>query len=381
MDIRLHPLSDPARLEADWQALQGRADHGFFTSWAWVGTWLRHLPAGVDVQVLEARDGGEIQGLGLLTRGRARVFKALSVPCWRLMNTGVTEVDDLVVEYNDVLVARHQGQPLRQAMLQALVQHSGMARLELSHATPALAEAAAQLPRAICRQPTDITCHAVDLQAVRDAGDAGYLSLLSANTRAQTRRSLNAYAKLGALRCDVAADAQQGLAWLDELKALHTATWDERGEASSFAHSAFADRFHRDLLGQHLASGGTQLLRLSAGGHTLGFLYTFVCQGQVLYYQSGFRYGLLPKHDKPGVACHVLAVEHYARQGLREYNFMGGQYRYKASLATHSDTLQTLVLFPRLSLSHADAGLRQLKRSWQGVRPPAHTPAPPAQGA
>jgi CelD/BcsL family acetyltransferase involved in cellulose biosynthesis len=365
MDISLTRLTDRDQLGQLWRALQSRADHTFFTSWAWMGNWLAQLPANMEVHLLRADLGEHNVGLGLLVKGRSRVLRFLPMTCWRLHNTGDALIDDLVIEYNDFLVDRAYAGRVRKAMLAHLFQVQRIQRLEISRADPAVRDALEGLPASVTAQQSHMDCHIVDLEAVRAASATGYLGLLSSNTRSQIRRSLNAYAKLGPLAIDVANDVDQGLAFFDALKTLHAQTWLDRGEASSFASCSIADSFHRQLIQVQLPGGQVQLLRVRAGDQTLGYLYNFVYGGQVLYYQSGFHYGLLDKLDKPGMVCHALAVQHHADQGLREYNLTAGSYRYKASLATHSETLTTCNLYRQFSLSSLEQWLRRLRHRLQ----------------
>jgi hypothetical protein len=43
-DVALVPIDDVASIESIWRDVVARADHSFFLSWPWIGTWLRHLP-------------------------------------------------------------------------------------------------------------------------------------------------------------------------------------------------------------------------------------------------------------------------------------------------------------------------------------------------
>ena len=52
------------------------------------------------------------------------------------------------------------------------------------------------------------------------------------------------------------------------------------------------------------------MLRITAGGRIIGYLYNFVHAGHVYNYQSGFAYEDDPV-VKPGFVSHYLAIEHY----------------------------------------------------------------------
>jgi CelD/BcsL family acetyltransferase involved in cellulose biosynthesis len=174
-----------------------------------------------------------------------------------------------------------------------------------------------------------VPCPIVDLAKVREAGD--YTKMLGGSTRSQIRRSRKLYGARGKLVLEVAASPAQALAFFDELVELHRRAWSDRGGPGAFL--PFVHTFHRRLIERRHAAGEVQLLRARAGDTTIGCLYNFVWQGNVLFYQSGLAYEADHKL-KPGLVCHALAIEHDARAGHHWYDFLAGQSRYKQSLST-----------------------------------------------
>jgi len=51
---------------------------------------------------------------------------------------------------------------------------------------------------------------------------------------------------------------------------------------------------------------------------------------------------------RPGLVCHLLAIEHYRRAGMRRYDFLGGDARYKRSFANGEIALLWLDIRRRL---------------------------------
>ena len=92
-------------LEADWTTLA--AAHGVspFSSWAWVSTWLRNLPADVSPRVFRARDPHGVLALGVIVsapeRGIGRLFGRRSL---LLQETGDPMLDEITIEYAGLLV-------------------------------------------------------------------------------------------------------------------------------------------------------------------------------------------------------------------------------------------------------------------------------------
>jgi len=178
----------------------------------------------------------------------------------------------------------------------------------------------------------------VDLDAVRKAGEE-YLDSLSSNTRYQIRRSIRRYTeRFGPPEHRVAESAAERLHWLDDLVALHEAHWRDQGSSGAFTDGRL--EFHRSLIRAATSRADDDELRvdisrLRFGSTTIGLLYHLVFRGRVSFYQSGLDYADDPRL-KPGLVSHAFAIHHFAEQGLREYDFLGGEtdpVRYKRSLA------------------------------------------------
>jgi CelD/BcsL family acetyltransferase involved in cellulose biosynthesis len=203
-----------------------------------------------------------------------------------------------------------------------------------------------------CVRTDQSPAYLVDLDAVRGAG-GNYLSLLSANTRSQIKRSAKDYGG-GTPVMAAAATAAVADAWLAEMAALNTGrhadnAWDDAG------FRAFA----RALALAGLRNGEVELLRFTLDGALLGLLLNFRYRGRAMNYQSAFAAPLTAK-AKPGLMCHAAAVTHYAASGDTLYSLLAGKDRYKQSLATGEEQLEwwTLERFsPRLE---AEALLRRL---------------------
>jgi CelD/BcsL family acetyltransferase involved in cellulose biosynthesis len=89
-------------------------------------------------------------------------------------------------------------------------------------------------------------------------------------------------------------------------------------------------------------------------------LYNFIEAGKVSYYQSGLVYRDDPRL-KPGLVAHALTIQRAADAGLREYDLLAGDYRYKRSLATASRDLVWLRLERGNLKTRTIAALRALR--------------------
>ena len=328
--ISVLPVADPAALAGDWRALEGRAEVSFFQSWSWVGC--RVAARFPRPWLLRAEAGGETVALALCNRAGGALW---------LGEAGDAGEDAVYVEHNGPLLAR-EAAALLPACLGALLRPrlclSGVGADQLAAAR---AVGAVRLRRT-SRAPF------VDFSAL-GAGEDAFLGSLSANARAQLRRSDRAYASAGPIEVARAATLAEALSFLDALAGLHQATWRARGRPGAFANPAFG-AFHRELLARALPRGEVELLRVAAGGRAIGYLYNFRHRGRVLAYQSGFDYAAAPAHGKPGLTCHHAAIALARREGAGAYDFLAGEDRYKTSLSNAATELFWLEAARRWSL-------------------------------
>lgn len=334
--ITLEAVRDFAAVEAAWRDLESRAAPSFFQSWTWVGCLAEErFP---DPVLLRAERGGRIVGLALLNRTGGRMGERL----W-LGESGDAALDAVYVEHNGPLLARDAADllgPCLHALLAAPVAPRARApwlgrRVRLAGvdaAVRAAAEAAG-----VVRLRHDAVAPSIDFTRLAP-GPEGFLAALSANTRAQLRRSDRAFAAAGPIAARRAETPDEVDAFLGELAALHQARWQARGKPGAFANPAFV-RFHRALLARALPRGEAVLLRVTAGPALIGLLYNVRLGGREAAYQSGFDYAAAPAHGKPGLSCHHAAIARARAEGIVEYDFLAGADRYKTSFANRATSL------------------------------------------
>jgi CelD/BcsL family acetyltransferase involved in cellulose biosynthesis len=140
----------------------------------------------------------------------------------------------------------------------------------------------------------------------------------------------------------VAQDVRQALAWFDGLKRLHTAQWQARGQRGAFANPRW-ESFHRALIHNRFDKGEVQLLKVANAAGELGYVYSHLWRKRVYMQQTGFS---LPADNrlKPGYVAHALAIQHNLENGMRLYDFMHGDARYKRTLSNRSERLYWAVI-------------------------------------
>jgi CelD/BcsL family acetyltransferase involved in cellulose biosynthesis len=306
-----------------WRALEAEAgDHSFFQSWTWVGCLAAERYD--DPVLLRATEGGRVVGLGLFNRRDGRLH---------LAESGRSELDAPFTEHNAPLVAGADGRAVLEAVMAAAWRVPGARQLVLGGVPDAVLHAAGGIGYRLREEPAPF----VDLDAVRRGGQP-WIETLSANTRYQIRRSARVFGRLGPVRLDRAERIEEARDWLEALARLHGESWRRRGQPGAFANP-FSRRFHQELVERATPRGELDLLRLSAGGTAIGYLYNFRLGGRVYAYQSGLDPARAEGHGKPGLTCHAMAVERAIAAGERVYDFLAGAARYKLSLSNASEPL------------------------------------------
>jgi Acetyltransferase (GNAT) domain len=349
--------AESPRAGAYWRELEEAAAPPYFLSWGFLKSWLaclapEHRP---ELAVWFRRERPVAASL----LGRVRVRRHGFVTSReRLLNgSGLARFDEVTIEHNQLLRADGDDWSLAE-LVEALPEDWDEIVL------PALACEA--FPGCKLGEPLDdhvirierrAPAPFVDLALVRAAPE-GYASLLGSNTRAQIRRARRG---LGPIEVELARDEAQALEIFDELERLHQRSWQARRLPGAFADPWFSE-FHRHLIHARMRHGEVQLLRVRARGKTIGCLYNLVSRGRVLFYQSGFA----PFDDprlKPGYVCHAEAVELNARAGHDLYDLLGGDARYKRSLATGETWLVWARVQRPLARFRAEERLRRWKRA------------------
>lgn len=346
LQVALERIDAVDALAHDWRRLEAVADGSPFLSWHWVSAWLRMLPSQVQPLLFSARDAGGVVAFGLLIEvaetGVKRMFGNCSL---HLQETGDPELDEITIEYAGLLVRSGQETRAYAALLELV--NARFPSLRALHASGSIHGhwISDALPEGLSAYDlhADMSCY-VDLDQVQALG-GDYLKALSKSTRAGLRRTERAYAELGALEIEIAVDPGQALQWLDGLRELHTRYWEAKGEGGSFA-SAFFGEFHRELVREGTQAGFTQLMRITAGEHIVGYLYHLVWNDHVYFYSSGFDYGLAVAENRPGYLAQLLAIRRYAALGMRAYDFMAGESRYKRMMSTHARPMHNIRISP-----------------------------------
>lgn len=324
--FNLEPFTSLDALEVEWKRFDASAGHSFFSTWSWIGTWLRMLPWDFTPQLLMAERDKETIAAAVLVPRREKLGFSV-VHQFHFNSTGEPEYDCLTTEHNDFAGTTEGQVELWQAFLEWFAARSrvdeliipGVEQQNVSVALPAR-----KLLKTIRNVP------AFRVSNLPSIAETGIDTLLSRNSRQRLRRSMRDYLEQGPLRIDEASTVETALAYFDELKVFHIHSWERRGRPHAFRYPFF-ERFHRELIKVGLPKGEIQLLKISAGGRAIGYLYNFRRCKRIYAYQSGFEFSAA--HLRPGYVSHALAMRSNAERGEQVYDFLGGDNPLKRSFA------------------------------------------------
>lgn len=334
---RVHPKVDLEAWEALYRASSARSA---FLSTPWVRSWLASFGDQLRPRYVEMWAEEILIGVCLVSTITRRAG-LLSLSRWHVNTDGEPAQHSVVVEHNHLLSRPGYeilvGQCLAELAMKGSADELRFSGVDANELRKLLSAFSGWISEYEARDSPF-----VNLELVREQ-PGGHLACISANTRAQVRQSLEQYMKRGNVAVQVAAGAEQALDYFEEMVSLHQRHWTSKGQRGGFA-SELRLRFHKEYLRDAVPQGGAQLLRVSCGGETIGILYNLISDGRAMFYQSGFRY----EHDnrqRPGLVTHHLVIEHYAREGFLEYDFLAsglGEGRYKRSLANDTRALYWL---------------------------------------
>jgi len=333
-------------LEHEWRALEAEAQPSFFTSWRWIGTLLAAVPAARRPNLLRAAVRGQTIGLALLGAGVTRRRGLIRSRALYLNETGDPRFDSITIEHNGILAPAGQEAAVFGSAIAWFADLGDMAdEFYISGSLLRLSETTVE-GQGLTRRETGVPSYSLDLGLLSSSGGEPY-PVLSANARQQLRRARRHFESYGPLQLSAATTTDEALAFFAELKALHSASWERRGRRHAFS-GEFFEPFHRLLIQRNFAAGGTQLLKASAGGRAIGYLYNFRLRDRIYAYQSGFADA--DRRERPGIVTHALAIRHAFQSGARIYDFMAGRNRLKESFSTHCEPmLWQVVQQPRLT--------------------------------
>ncbi|MET0654200.1 MAG: GNAT family N-acetyltransferase [Pseudoxanthomonas sp.] len=342
--VRLESLPPLDQLGARWRELEARSRCSFFISWNWIGPWLALISPSRYARLLSVSQGGRLVALGVFTQ-RRRMF-GLGPLHLRLHEVGDKVLDSLTIEYNGLVCEEgHE----REALAAVLEHLAGNDKRWVTLYLPGMETDRVPFERiralGMEMRVRKRAAHYIDLSELRDAGNQYLPTVLSSKARGAVRRTARKLqAAFGEVVVTVAATAEERLAFFRAMVLLHESHWSEEEQE----HGAFGNprilRFHERLIAESDAGRGAQLIRVDAGGHTVGYVYNMAWRDTVYFYQAGIDYRRFGDFGSPGLLLLTHAVERALHDGMARFELMAGDSAYKRTLAMAENKMVWLSL-------------------------------------
>lgn len=340
----INPFSDIRVVEELWTDIQKRSVHSYFNSWGWISTWLANLPSDSKITFHVGYQAQTAVVAFFLGERKSRKYGVLPSRSLALNATAHPYYDILYIEYNAVLY--DSSISINSNSIINYILSLGWDELIL----PGISHKFAFEFNLIEKQARpfhvlmdhDTSSFYVDLQKIRDVS-MNFMQLLSSNRRSQLRRSLKQYEANGKIHIHEAISIEEAIDLYNKLIQHHQLEWKKRGEAGAFANQ-FLYQFHKDLIEKRFTKGEIQVLHIYTDEMDIGYIYSFVYDRDILFYQSGFNYQDNNNY-RPGLVSHYLAILHNTQKGMKTYDFLAGDSSYKRTLSTDSIPIYWIKLY------------------------------------
>ena len=351
--IRSFDLSEKKALATQWKSLEGRANCSVFLSWLWIGQWLELVSD--KMFVIEAYQNEEVVGLGVFVENQRKALGLFSITQWHLHRTGNVQQDQIWIEHNDFLLAADIADEVRCIMIEALYNHNdkyheviiGLSSVKvLNYFHQHFTQSSILI---------ESSGYAVNYSSINKS----YLQeVLSKNTRSQINRSNKILNQLGELTFKVVTKTDEIRSLYNDIAAIHIERWGNTTEGSGFSNKAFVD-FHHQLVNNDKSST-VQVVVLLLDKVPIGYLINYIYNEKVYFYLSALK-SFSNNKIKIGLTLHEKAIDYYAREGIKSYDFLGGEARYKDSLSNTRYGLALNSFYKKYWLLTIERQLKHLK--------------------
>ncbi|HOG47512.1 MAG TPA: GNAT family N-acetyltransferase [Anaerolineae bacterium] len=350
--------TDPAAfdtLRAEWADLLARSTFDtLFLRPEWLGAWWQVFgPEGALRLIAVRDDAGRLVGLAPLFLAEVAADASAPLPAMSferprpehgaarlpaLLLVGGTEVSD----YLDCIVDPAQAPAVYEAIVATLEQQvPGWAWLDL-HGLPeasptpgALAGLARDRGLAVALGQEDV-CPVVALPETWEA----YLATLGKKQRHELRRKMRNIAQAGPVRLVEARDPAELEGHLQTFIALHEASTPDKAD---FMRDPRMRRFFGLVARMALENGWLDLSFLALGDELAATMFCFRYRGAELVYNSGFNPQAWPGLS-PGIVLLGRCIQRAIEAGLREFDFLQGDERYKYDFGARDRAVQRLLI-------------------------------------
>ena len=317
--VEIRQESELQGLSPAWDALlRESASNTIFLTWEWVTAWWSSYGKPGELRIMAAFDEHDVlRGIAPLRAQTVRKF-GQTVPVLSFIGDGSSDSDYLDLIFapgfeNEVIEA------FRSHWMRELDRGTVVVLNEIPETSPSLPllKNFAQSQEAIWTE-ADVPCGTVSLPETWE----GYLGMLRPRFRTKIRSVLRELEAKPEIRFGFCEDIEQASAMLPILFELHTKRWARDGKPGVFGGEQKRE-FYQSLSKLFLQRGWLRFGWLEWRGVILACQYGFAYQGKYFLLQEGYE--AASEHWNLGIGLRAWSIREFIREGLREYDFLGGR--------------------------------------------------------
>ena len=325
-------------LLSGWNRLLGQsASSTIFLTQEWLSSWWAAYGNSDTLRILAAFDDkGELRGIAPL---RYQKVQQCGQTVSALSFLGDASNDS---DYLDLIVEKGYEKPVIEAFYSYWDKLLDRGMVLLLNEMPATSPNLAVLEdlaesRAIYWAATDIRCATVRLPVTWEE----YLQSLQPRFRTKIRSVMRNLENRPEVRFGFCDDVDQLNQLIPVLFDLHTRRWAGEGKPGVFGWKAKRDFYFR-LSSLLMERRWLRFSYLEWKGRVLACQYGFAYQNVYSQLQEGYEPS--SEHWNPGIALRAWSIREFLKEGLTEYDFLGGVSRHKMDWGAEIKSSKRIVM-------------------------------------
>ena len=341
--VEIRQESELRDLRPGWEnLLRESASNTIFLTWEWATAWWSAYGNHGDLRMLAAFDeSGALRGVAPL---RSQTFRRYgqSVPALSFVGDGSNDSD-----YLDFLISSGFEERVMHSLRSYLMKELDQGRVLLLNEIPetspniSLVRRLAELPGMLWTK-MEVPCGVVRLPKTWEL----YLSMLRPRFRTKVRSVLHNLQSRPEVQFGFCEDSEQVHRMLPVLFDLHTSRWAMDGKPGVFGWEQ-KRTFYFELSNLLLQRGWLRFSWLKWNGHVLACQFGFAYAGSYFQLQEGYEPAC--EHWNVGIGLRAWSIGELLKEGIREYDFLGGIGRHKSDWGCETKLSKKVFLARRTS--------------------------------
>ena len=321
--VEIRSETELHQMRCEWNALlEDSASDTIFLTWEWITAWWKAYGNGGELRILGAYDEQQVlRGLAPLQLLEKRRYGPTG-PTLSFLGDASNDSD-----YLDIIAARGYEERVFAAFAKLWKSEMRRGVVLLLNEVPETSPTLPWLERLskgdeMLSADSDGPCAVVRLPGSWEE----YLATLRPRFRTKVRsvlRNLESRPEVQFRHCSTPEEVHRLLPILFD---LHQRRWEQDGQPGVFRWDRKRE-FYFTLSDQLLQRGWLSFSWLEVNGHVLACQYGFRYRGNYYHLQEGYEPD--SEHWNVGIGLRAWCMREYIREGVREYDFLGGIGRHK----------------------------------------------------